>query len=60
MIETYREKLDELWNLNSDLKARLSTKENIEEKVKDMLLHSSISFEDCEKVFNILTLEERL
>ncbi len=60
MIETYREKLDELWDLNSDLKARLNTKEYIEERVKDTLLHSSISFEDCEKVFNLLTLEDIL
>lgn len=60
MSKLYQSKLDELWKQNLELKCKLITKNNIEEEVKKMLLHSSISIQDCEKIFKIITLEERI
>ena len=60
MIEEYLEKIDELWKEKGRLEGKLRFKENMEDMVKKMLLHSSMSLEDCEKIFRILTLEERI
>lgn len=50
--------IDELYNKIADLRDKLHWRRNIEELVRERLLHSSISIGDCETIFYFLNMPD--
>lgn len=51
--------VEELYDRIFQLKSELYLLKDIDEVVRDLLLHSSISIRDCENVFYFLTMNDR-
>lgn len=53
------ELIEELYERIFQLKSELFLLKDIDEVVRKMLLHSSISMKDCENIFYFLTMNDR-
>ena len=51
------EKIDELFERIFFYQSKLHWKENVERLVREMLLHSHLTIEECENIFYFLNLE---
>lgn len=51
--------VEELYERIYQLKSELYLMKDIDELVRNMLLHSSISLKDCENIFYFLTMNDR-
>jgi len=51
--------VEELYERIYQLKSELYLMKDIDEFVRNMLLHSSISLKDCENIFYFLTMNDR-
>ena len=51
------EKIDELFERIFDLNGKIIWKEKVEETIREMLLHSHLTIQECENIFYFLNLE---
>lgn len=50
--------IEELYERIDELHSKLYWREDIEEKIREMLLHSTISIGECEEIFRYLNMPD--